>query len=107
MYAVIHRYEIGDGPLDAVIQAVGKNFADRVPEEIGSLLYTAVDTGDGTATTILLYPDKGAAERGAVASARVRESLNAQFGIAEKERIQGEVLLSRANAEVVQRVDPR
>ncbi|MEV6273397.1 hypothetical protein AB0L64_39945 [Kribbella sp. NPDC051936] len=74
MYAVIYRYETNDGSVVSIMQSVSSDFADRIPAQIGSLLYTAIDTGDGTATTIVLYSDKDAAERGMTVSTQVRDA---------------------------------
>ncbi|MEV0792610.1 hypothetical protein [Kribbella sp. NPDC050459] len=106
MYAVIYRYETNEKSVASIMQSVSSDFADRIPAQIGSLLYTAIDTGDGTATTIVLYPDKEAAERGMKVSAEVRDALNAAYGVTEKERIEGEVLVSRATDEVTDHIDP-
>ena len=106
MYAVIYRYETNEKSVASIMQSVSSDFADRVPAQIGSLLYTAIDTGDGTATTIVLYSDKDAAERGMKVSVQVREALNATYGITEKERIHGEVLVNRASDEITERIDP-
>lgn len=106
MYAVIYRYETDQKSVASIMQSVSSDFADRIPAQIGSLLYTAIDSGDGTATTIVLYADKDAAERGMKVSAQVLESLNATHGVTAKERIQGEVLVSRATQEITERVDP-
>jgi multidrug efflux pump subunit AcrB len=106
VYAVIYRYETNEKSVASIMQSVSSDFADRIPAQIGSLLYTAIDTGDGTATTIVLYSDKDAAERGMKVSTQVRDSLNATYGITEKERIQGEVLVSRAADEITERIDP-
>jgi hypothetical protein len=106
MYAVIHRYEIEAGSIESVVGSVSANFADDIPPEIGALLYTAADTGDGTVTTVLLFPDKATAEHGAAAAAAVQARLNAEFGITELERIEGQVLINRASGGVVERIDP-
>lgn len=106
MYAVIYRYETNEQAVASIMQSVSTDFADRVPAQIGSLLYTAIDTGDGTATTIVLYPDEDAARRGMKVSAEVRDALDATHGVTETERIHGEVLVHRATDEVTKRIDP-
>lgn len=105
MYAAIHRYDLGEGSMDAIIRSVSANFADSAPAKAGAMLYTAIDTGDGTATTIVLFPDQATAERGQLASDEVRTVLNKEFGVTESERIEGPILLHRAFPAVVENVD--
>ncbi|WP_350278815.1 hypothetical protein [Kribbella sp. HUAS MG21] len=106
MYAVIYRYETHQKSVASIMRSVSADFADRIPAQIGSLLYTAIDSGDGTATTIVLYPDQETAERGMQVSAQVLESLNTTHGVTAKERIEGEVVVSRGTTEVATRIDP-
>jgi hypothetical protein len=49
MYAMIRRYRMAAGSMDDLMHKVDTQYADRVPEEVGAVLYTAIDTGDGTA----------------------------------------------------------
>ena len=52
MYAMIRRYRMAAGSIDDLMHKVDTQYADRVPEEVGAVLYTAIDTGDGTALTV-------------------------------------------------------
>src|SRR5215203_4316474 len=88
MYAMIRRYRMAAGSIDDLMHKVDTQYADRVPEEVGAVLYTAIDTGDGTAMTVTLFEDEEAGRRSEAAAARVRESL-AEFA--------GEVMVSRAS----------
>ncbi|MGP3937901.1 hypothetical protein [Nonomuraea sp. KM88] len=38
MYAMIWRYDTGTGSFDEMIKQVDREFADRIPEEVGSVL---------------------------------------------------------------------
>lgn len=105
MYAVIRRYEMSPGAIGGLVKRVSGEFADHIPEKVGSLLYTAIDTGDGTAATVTFFPDEDAARRSAEAVGHVQKSLG-DFGVVEKEVIQGRILVSRANEAVVDPVDP-
>jgi hypothetical protein len=49
MYAMIRRYRMAAGSIDDLMHKVDTQYADRVPEEVGAVLYTAIDTGDGHA----------------------------------------------------------
>jgi hypothetical protein len=103
MYAMIRRYRMGAGSIDAMAQRVDREFADRVPEEVGAVLYTAIDTGDGTAMTVTLFEDEQAGRRSEAAVVRVRESL-AEFRVEEIDVFKGEVVVSRATDNVLEPV---
>jgi hypothetical protein len=101
MYAVIHHYKATSGSTDDMFKQVDREFADRVPERVGSLLYSAVDTGDGTAVTILLFGDEEAAQRSDAAAKAVLKSLADRFGVRETAVYRGPVMVSRASDAVV------
>jgi hypothetical protein len=103
VYAIIRRYRMGAGSIDAMAQRVDSEFADRVPEEVGAVLYTAIDTGDGTAMTVTLFEDEEAGRRSEAAVVRVRESL-AEFRVEEIDVFRGEVVVSRATDKVLEPV---
>src|SRR5829696_7365337 len=96
MYAMIRRYRMGVGSIDDLMHKVDTQFADRVPEEVGAVLYMAIDTGDGTAMTVTLFEDEEAGRRSEAAVVRVRESL-AEFRVEEIDALAGEVMVSRAS----------
>jgi hypothetical protein len=106
VYAVIRRYETGTGSIDAMVRKVSGEFADRIPGQVGSVLYTAIDTGDGTATTVTFFPDEETARRSTEAVGQVQRSLGSDFGVVEKEVLAGRILVSRADPSVVRSVDP-
>jgi hypothetical protein len=103
MYAIIRRYRMGAGSIDAMARRVDSEFADRVPEEVGAVLYTAIDTGDGTAMTVTLFEAEEAGRRSEAAVVRVRESL-AEFRVEEIGVFRGEVVVSRATDNVLEPV---
>jgi len=94
---------MGAGSIDAMAQRVDREFADRVPEEVGAVLYTAIDTGDGTAMTVTLFEDEQASRRSEAAVVRVRESLT-EFRVEEIDVFKGEVVVSRATDNVLEPV---
>ena len=100
---MIRRYRMGAGSIDAMAQRVDREFASRVPEEVGAVLYTAIGTGDGTAMTVTLFEDEEAGRRSEAAAARVRESL-AEFRVEEIDALAGEVMVSRASEKVLRAV---
>ncbi|KAB8189159.1 hypothetical protein FH608_040665 [Nonomuraea phyllanthi] len=100
MYAMIWRYDTGTGSFDEMIKQVDREFADRIPEEVGSVLYAAVNTGEGTALTVTFFPDAEAATRAEATVTGVQQSLADRFGVSPIEVHRGEVLVSRANEAV-------
>ncbi len=103
MYAMIRRYRMATGSIDDLMHKVDTQYADRVPEEVGAVLYTAIDTGDGTAMTVTLFEDEEAGRRSEAAAARVRESL-AEFRVEEIDALAGEVMVSRASEKALRTV---
>jgi hypothetical protein len=102
VYAIVHHYRTKSGSFDEMVKQVDSEFADHIPEQVGSLLYTAVKTGDGTAMTIMLFDDEETAIRSDAAAAAVRRSLDGRFGVEETAVQRGEVMISRAADAVVQ-----
>ncbi|KAB8193092.1 hypothetical protein FH608_022455 [Nonomuraea phyllanthi] len=63
MYAMIRQYAASPDAVAEMVQRVDEEFADRIPEQVGALLYAAVDTGEGTVMTITVFGDAEAAAR--------------------------------------------
>ncbi|MER5999767.1 hypothetical protein [Nonomuraea angiospora] len=104
MYAIVRHYSADASAITEMVKHVDREFADRVPEQVGSVLYTAVDTGGGTVMTITMFGDAEAASRAESAVIGVQESLGARFGVRETAVERGEVMVSRATPSVVGRV---
>src|SRR5215208_1861497 len=100
MYAMIRRYQMAAGSIDDLMHKVHTQYADRIPEEVGSVLYTAIDTGDSTAMTITLFENEEAGLHSEAAVARVREAL-AEFQVEVIDVFRGEVMVSRASEKVL------
>ncbi|MGR6924455.1 hypothetical protein ACU635_60255 [[Actinomadura] parvosata] len=104
MYAIVRHYSTKTGSMDEMIKEVDGEFADRIPDQVGSLLYTAVDTGSGTAMTITIFGDEETAVRSESTVAQVQQNLASRFGVEETAVHRGEVMVSRAADAVVQPV---
>ena len=100
MYAIIRHYQTGVGSINDLMHKVDTEFADRVPEEVGSVLYQAIDTGDGTVMTVMLFENEEAGRRSEKAAAGVRERLG-EFQIEQIEVFAGEVMVSRAREKLL------
>jgi hypothetical protein len=107
MYMAIRRYAAVAGTIEPMVKRVSGEFADRIPAQVGAVLYAAVDTGDGTVTTVTVFPDEDTARRAGEAVAQVQQSLGKEFGVVEREVIAGPVVVSRASEPVLRAVDPR
>ena len=101
MYASIRRYRMAAGSLNDLMHRVDWEFADRLTVELGLLSYQAIDTGDGTVTTITLFEDEAACRRAAAAAEGVRASLS-EFLVECTDILTGEVMVSRAAARVLE-----
>ncbi|GAA4921368.1 hypothetical protein HD597_006284 [Nonomuraea thailandensis] len=104
MYAVVRHYSTAPGSVEAMVSAVDHEYADRVPQEVGAVLYSAVDTGDGTAITITIYDDEEAAVRSEATVAELQRDLGERFGVEQTAAHRGEVVVSRASEAVARPV---
>lgn len=104
MYAVVRHYSTTSGSIEEMVKQVDSEFADRIPEQVGSILYTAVNTGTGTAMTVTMFADAATAARSDATVAQVQQSLAARFGVQEIAVHRGDVMVSRADQQVVQAV---
>lgn len=102
MYAILHHYRTRSGSIDAMVQRIDAEFADRIPDLVGTILYTAVDTGDGTAMTITLFGDERTARRSQDAVAQVQQTLAAEFQVEETALFEGEVMVNRATEKLIE-----
>jgi hypothetical protein len=102
MYASIRRYRMGAGSMDDAMHLADTELADRLAEEPGFVDYQAVDTGDGTITSMTIFEDEEqclASNR--IAAEFVREHLEA-FQVERLAVFGGEVMVSRAADKVLQ-----
>jgi hypothetical protein len=106
MYMAIHRYAADTALIESMMKQVSGEFADRIPGQVGAVLYAAVDTGDGTALTVTVFPDEATARRAAETVVQVQQSLGDRFGVVEHEVIEGPVVISRATEPILRAVDP-
>jgi hypothetical protein len=107
MYMAIRKYAAVAGTIEPMVKRVSGEFADRIPAQVGAVLYAAIETGDNTVTTVTVFPDEDTARRAAEAVAQVQQSLGEQFGVVEREVIEGPVVVSRAAEPLLRAVDPQ
>ena len=55
MYASIRRYRMGAGSIGEAMHLADTELADRIAAEPGFVDYQAIDTGDGTITSVTIF----------------------------------------------------
>ena len=102
MYASIRTYRFGSGSMDDLMHRVDRDFADALAQEPGFVAYQVVASGDDTVMSISIFRSQEDAERSnAIAAQWVAEDL-ADFSVQRMGAITGEVMVSRARAEVLE-----
>jgi hypothetical protein len=101
-FASARRYSLRTGSVAALMHKVDEMFADRIEQLDGFEAYHALDCGRGEILSISLFRDQAGAEASdELALQFVREDLS-EFDIERTEVVGGEVLVSRAVAELLQ-----
>jgi hypothetical protein len=102
MYASIRRYRMGAGSMDDAMHLADTELADRFAAEPGFVDYQAIDTGDGTVTSVTIFDDEDQCLRSNdLAAEFVRDHL-AAFEVEQTDVFSGEVMVSRAADKVLQ-----
>jgi hypothetical protein len=101
-FASTRRYVLRGGSIAALMHKVDEILADRIERIDGFEAYHAVDCGGGTILSINVFRDQASAESSdALALQFVGEELG-EFDIERTEVIGGEVVVSRAAAELLE-----
>jgi len=101
-FCSLRRYRLRDGSVDELMHIVDEKFADRIAELPGFCAYHALDCGGGEILSISLFGDQGQCEESdELALGFVEEELGA-FDIERTEVIGGQVMVSRAIADVLE-----
>ena len=101
-FASVRRYALRDGSVPALMHKVDEIFADRVEGLDGFEAYHALDCGRGEILSVSLFRDQASAEASDdLALQFVGEELS-EFDIERTEVIGGEVIVSRAMAELLE-----
>jgi hypothetical protein len=102
MYASIRRYRMGAGSMDDAMHLADMELADRLSQEPGFIDYQAIDTGDGTITSVTIFEDEERCLRSNdMAAEFVREHLG-DFQVERLDVFGGEVMVSRAAERVLE-----
>jgi hypothetical protein len=101
-FASVRRYALRDGSVAALMHKVDEIFADRIERLDGFEAYHALDCGRSEILSISLFRDQASAETSDdLALQFVGEELG-EFDIERTEVIGGEVIVSRAMAELLE-----
>jgi hypothetical protein len=101
-FASVRRYLLRSGSVAELMHIVDETFAGRIQELDGFEAYHALDCGRGEIVSISLFRDQATAEESdELALQFVREKLG-DFDIERTEVIGGEVVVSRAMAELLE-----
>jgi hypothetical protein len=101
-FVSIRRYRMQAGTVGELMHMVDETFADRIEAMDGFEAYHALDCGGGEIMSISLFRDQAAAEASdELALDFARQELG-RFGIERTEVIGGEVMVSRAVAELLE-----
>ncbi|GAB3404588.1 hypothetical protein [Flindersiella endophytica] len=74
----LRHYRAAAGSIKPMVRH--SEFADQIPKQVGSVLYTAVHTGEDTVLTITMFDDAEAADRAEATVATVQQALMDRFG---------------------------
>lgn len=103
MFASIRRYRLESGSIDDMLRLVDTDFADTVQDLDGFVEYQVVECGNGEIITITTFTDRTHAEESMDVSAEwVRDTLARRFDLSRLEAFVGEVVISRAQADVLE-----
>ena len=101
-FASLRRYALRGGSVEELMHVVDREFADRIQQLDGFEAYHALDCGGGEILSISLLRDQSAAEESDERALEfVRQKLGG-FDIEHTEMLAGEVLVSRAMAELLE-----
>jgi hypothetical protein len=102
MYVSIRTYRFAEGSIDEAMHRVDRDLADAFAQEPGFIAYHVARSGDRTVASITMFRERDQAERSnALAAEWVAESL-ADFEVERMGVIGGEVMVSRAIADLLE-----
>ena len=102
MFVSIRTYRVGEGSIDALMHLVDRDMAEAFAQEPGFVGYQAIQTGERTIATVTTFRGREQAEASNDMAAQwVAEEL-ADFHVERLGVIGGEVMVSRAAAEMLE-----
>ena len=102
MYLSIRTYRVNEGSIDEAMHRVDRDLAEAFVQEDGFVAYQVAQTGGRTVASVTVFHDADqAAASNDLAAEWVADEL-ADFGIERLGVIGGEVMVSRAIAEMLE-----
>ena len=102
MHMSIRTYRVGTGSIDGLMHRVDRDFAAAIAREPGFIAYQAVRTGERTVASITLFRATEQAEASDERAAQWIAKELQDFKIESMGRFGGEVMVSRAVAEMLE-----
>jgi quinol monooxygenase YgiN len=101
MYVSIRTYRVGAGSMEDLAHRVDRDLAEAFAQEPGFIAYQVARTGEHTLASMTVFRDRDQAEASNdLAAEWVADNL-ADFDVERMGVMGGEVLVSRANAEML------
>jgi quinol monooxygenase YgiN len=98
MYASIRSYRVDAERVDELMHRIDRDFAESMAAEPGFLAYQAIDTGNGTISTISVFREHEQAEASNELAAQWIEEELGDFNVQRMGVRGGEVMVSRASS---------
>ena len=102
MHLSVRTYRVGTGSIDGLMHRVDRDFAEAMAQEPGFIAYHAVRTGERTVASITVFRDAEQAEASNQLAAQWIEEELEDLAIESMGRFGGEVMVSRAMAELLE-----
>ena len=102
MYASIRTYRVGKGSIDDLTHRVDRDLAESFALEPGFIAYHVVRTGDHAVASVTLFRERDQAEASNELAAEWVTDALADFEVERMGVIGGEVMVSRANADLLE-----
>ena len=101
MFVSIRTYRVGKGSIDEAMHRVDRDLADAFAREPGFISYEVAQTGERTVASITAFHQREQAEASNELAAEWVASELAEFEVERMGVMNGEVMVSRAHADVL------
>jgi quinol monooxygenase YgiN len=102
MYLTIRTYRVGSGRIDEVMHRVDRDLAEAFTQEEGFIAYQVAQTGERTVASVTVFQQREQAEASNELAAEWVADELAEFGMERLGIIGGEVMVSRAIADMLE-----
>jgi len=102
MYLSIRTYRVKSGSVDEALHRVDRDLADTFTQEPGFISYQVAQTGERSVAAVTVFKDRERADASNELAAEWVADALADFDVERLGVIGGEVLVSRANADLLE-----